>query len=291
MKNVGIMGVGRVGSALAYALESSGYNVTVVARQVPAGGELIIKTRKFRAVPLRKIGQETDMLFITTPDGVISNIVEQLQCFNWEGKVVLHMSGAQSSQLLSPLQAKGALIGSLHPLQSFANVEQAIANLPGSYFTYEGDIALFEEMQTLVKKLGGVLKILPSPEAKAIYHAGACFASNYVVALAGMGAQCLCAAGFTEEEASKALLPLMQGTLNNLAQLPLTVALTGPFSRGDTEVVEKHIRVLAQENPVLKRMYCVLAFYLAKLAYTGGRISEEQYQIFLKMINEGQQER
>lgn len=286
MKSVGVIGVGRVGSSLAYALDNCGYRVAVISQKASSGGAVKIKEREFRALSLLEIAKEADTLFITTPDGIISTLVKQLQTFNLEGKSIFHMSGARSSLILAPLEAKGALCGSLHPLQSFANIEQAIANLPGSYFTYEGDEALLEDVKILVKELGGVLKILPSPEAKVVYHAGACLASNYLVALAGLGARCLSFAGFTEEEACEALVPLMQGTLNNIAQLPLTDALTGPISRGDTEVVENHVRALSREIPDINKVYCDLAPYLAKLAFEGDHISEEKYKNFLKITSE-----
>jgi predicted short-subunit dehydrogenase-like oxidoreductase (DUF2520 family) len=290
MKSVGIIGPGRVGSAMAYALDNCGYRVVVVSRKVLPGGVLTIRDRKYKTVSLAEISKEADTLLITTPDGKISEIVKQLQVFKLEKKVILQMSGSYSSAILASLQAKGALCGSLHPLQSFATVEQAIENLPGSYFTYEGDETLLENIKILVKELGGVLKTLPSPEAKAVYHAGACIVSNYLVALAWLGTQCLSSAGFTAEEAREALVPLMQGTLNNISSLPLTKALTGPISRGDSGVVENHVRILSREIPDINRAYCNLAPYLAKLALAGGNITEEKYKRILEITRGGKKD-
>lgn len=290
MKNVGIIGPGRVGSAMAYALDNCGYRVVAVSRKVPPGGVLTIRDRNYKTVSLAEISKEADTLLITTPDGKISEIVKQLQVFKLEKKVILQMSGSYSSAILASLQAKGALCGSLHPLQSFATVEQAIENLPGSYFTYEGDETLLENIKILVKELGGVLKTLPSPEAKAVYHAGACIVSNYLVALAWLGTRCLSTAGFTAEEACEALVPLMQGTLNNISSLPLTKALTGPISRGDSGVVENHVRILSREIPDINRVYCNLAPYLAKLALAGGNITEEEYKRILEITCGGKKD-
>ncbi len=284
MKRVGIIGLGRVGSALAYTLRDYGYDVAVVSRRVSPGEMAAVKDKKIQAVSLTQVLQEAELLFIATPDGIIGEIVTKLQDYRLEGKAVLHMSGAHSSALLVPLREQGALIGSLHPLQSFATVEQALENLPGSYFTYEGDQLLLEEVRLLVEKWGGVLKILSSAETKVIYHAGACLASNYLVALAWLGVHCLNYAGFSEEEAREALTPLMQGTVNNIARLPLTKALTGPISRGDLEVVRNHTRVLAAELPEVNQIYCFMAPFLGKLALEGQNITVETYRELLQML-------
>ena len=53
------------------------------------------------------------------------------------GQVVIHMSGS-TSQVLDGARAFGAFVLSIHPLQSFADVDRAIANLQGSVFSIEG---------------------------------------------------------------------------------------------------------------------------------------------------------
>lgn len=286
---MGIIGMGRVGSALAYTLERCGLEIIVCSRRFSPGETVSVRDRYFRAVSLADIGREAELLFIATPDGIIQDIAAQLAYLPQEalvGKKIFHLSGAHSAEILAILREKGALIGSLHPLQSFADVEQAIENLPGSYFTYQGDEALVEEVALLVEKLGGVLKILHSPESKVLYHAGACFVSNYVVALASIGVRCLARVGFSEEEARQALTPLMQGTVNNIFALPLSQALTGPIVRGDLEVVREHLQALSAELPEIKQVYCLLSPFLGKLALQGNNIKAEDYEELLHILGE-----
>lgn len=286
MKTVGIIGMGRVGSALAYTLDRRGYDIVVVSRRFSPGERAAVQDKQYRVATLFQMAEEADLVFIATPDGVIESIAEDLAKTAPPGcpKAVFHLSGAHSAELLAPLREKGVLIGSLHPLQSFANVKQAIENLPGSFFTYQGDAALIEEAGSLVEQWGGILKILPSPESKVIYHAGACLVSNYVVALAAMGVCCLGKAGFQEEEARRALVPLMEGTVNNIAALPLPKALTGPISRGDLEVIKAHLQVLEAELPEIRKVYRLLSSFLGELALKGNNISKETYQELAQII-------
>jgi len=283
MKNVGIIGLGRLGTALAVSLGRFGYTIRAVTRdaqpQTRTIGDLTVSV-----LPLERVVPESDALFIATPDGIIAQIAESLMNFDLNTKAVLHLSGSHSSSMLASLKERGACIGSLHPLQSFASVEQAISNLPGSYFTFEGDESLSGWVSSLVEKFGGILKILPSADSKTIYHAGAVIVSNYMVALAEMGVRCLRHSGFSEQEAQEALLPLMRGTLNNISRLPLGKALTGPISRGDIGVVASHLEVLARDLPDVKRPYCALAPVLADIARKEGKLSIEKYRELKRII-------
>jgi predicted short-subunit dehydrogenase-like oxidoreductase (DUF2520 family) len=285
-KWVGIIGLGRVGSALAFSLQHLGYEIMVASRRFAPGEKAVIRDRQFAVASLAEIGRKAELLFLATPDGIIAEMAEILAKDGFfAGKGVLHLSGAHSTKVLEPLRRTGAFLGSLHPLQSFANVEQAIENLPGSYFTYQGDEALLGEAAKLVRDLNGVLKILPSPESKVVYHAGACLVSNYLVALASLGVRCLAEAGFSEEEARRALTPLMQGTVNNIAALPLTKALTGPIVRGDLAVVRNHLKALSAELPEVGQAYRTLSPLLGELALQGNNIKAEVYEELLGILD------
>ena len=63
------------------------------------------------------------------------------------GQYVVHCSGADSLDVLEPARMVGAQVGSFHPLQTFASIQKAIDNLPGSTFALEaeGDFAGYFE--------------------------------------------------------------------------------------------------------------------------------------------------
>ena len=130
---------------------------------------------------------------------------------------------------------------SLHPLQAFASVDNALAILSGTHFGIEGEEEdLGEE---IVKDLGGIPHKIFSDQ-KTLYHAGAVVASNYLVVLASLAVELFTEAGIEEGEALASLLPLMKGTLSNLEQVGLPQALTGPIARGDVQVVQGHLNRL-----------------------------------------------
>ena len=91
---------------------------------------------------------------------------------------------------------------------------------------------------------------------RAAYHAGAAFASNYLVTLRAPHGSLLEAAGVPPE----ALDPLMRGVIDTGFEL------TGPIARGDWETVERHLAVIRAERPELEELYLVLAAETARIA-------------------------
>lgn len=283
---VGIIGLGRVGTALACALADRGYQILACSRKASSKESLELEGRSLPVVTLRQLAQKADLIFITTPDSAIAETAGFLQQKRLQAQGVVHMSGSQSSEVLSPLRQEGCWIGSLHPLQSFAGIKEAVSGLPGSCFTYEGDSELTDLLKPLVADLGGCFQILPSPESKSIYHAGACLVSNYLVLLAELGVQCLEQAGFNRAKGQEVLLPLMRSTLDNLASLPLERALTGPVVRGDLGVVSAHLTTLQTQLPDVFQAYRGLTPLLGKLAMRSGSLNSEQYKRLVEILEE-----
>ena len=103
-------------------------------------------------------------------------------------------------------------------------------------------------------------------ESVPLYHAGAVLASNYVVALADMAQRLLVTAGVPQEQALPALIPLLSSVVQNLAQVGLPGALTGPVERGDVSSVEQHLRTLEARAPELLELYRLMGRDVLRLA-------------------------
>jgi predicted short-subunit dehydrogenase-like oxidoreductase (DUF2520 family) len=103
-----------------------------------------------------------------------------------------------------------------------------------------------------------------------LYHAAAVFASNYVAALLHEGVSIFQEAGASREEAERALTALARGTLENVEELGLDAALTGPLVRGDADTVELHLRSL---DPAQAELYAELG--RRTLAWVRDRIPPE----------------
>lgn len=287
MDEVGIIGLGRAGTVMAYLLAEKGYRVKIVRSKSLTGREVQVREHRFPVVPMEEIVREAKILLITTPDRVIGEIVEKLCRVDLspvEG--VLHLSGNHPATILKPLQAKGLLIGSLHPLQSLAGLEQGLLNLPGSTFTFEGDPGLLPWITSLVERLEGRLVIAPVSFNKSLYHAGASIASNFLVVLAKMGRDCLVKAGLSPGEAQQGLVSLMEGTLNNLAQLPPDKALTGPIVRNDLVTVSNHLEELKQLSHLLPA-YQSLGRLTSVLALEAGYLEETECRQMVEILENG----
>ena len=66
------------------------------------------------------------------------------------------MSGAGGLDLLEAARKAGAVIASIHPLQSFSSIDQAIQNIPGSYFGITADKKAGMIAKKIVRDLGGI---------------------------------------------------------------------------------------------------------------------------------------
>ena len=155
--NVSIIGAGRLGTALAVALEAKGYPIrSLVARHTKSArsAAAVLKT-KAATFSARQISSLllSDLFLITVPDDQIATVAAQLATLNYDPKpTVLHTSGALSSEVLSPLRAKGWSIGSVHPLIS---VSDAKTSIEGAFWSVEGDARAVRLGKALVRDLGG----------------------------------------------------------------------------------------------------------------------------------------
>ena len=239
-----VIGAGVVGTALAVRLAGAGHTCVGVHTRSSAS---YARFKRYLDVPhlsLEELVPQVELLFITTQDSRIRSVVDYLAAAKLygEGQVWIHCSGAYASELLRSDGLPVACL-SIHPLQSFADVDTAVQLLEHTHFSVEGD--RHELGCALVKDLGGIAHVI-STENKALYHAGAVLASNYVVVLAALATNLFELAGIKRAEALPALLPLMEGALKNLSSLGLPQALTGPLVRGDIDVVRSHLEKMPE---------------------------------------------
>jgi len=273
-KTVAIIGAGRVGGAAGRLLAKAGFTMTAVVTRSRKTAE---QARAFIGVgePLLdvvKAAASADIVLITTPDGAIKGVCESIAAGKGfrSGAVVVHMSGAQTLGLLDATKGPGAYRAVMHPLQSIPSMELGVRNIPGSYFRIEADPEAAQTVRGLVQSLGGIELKMPrwssDKDSAALYHAGAVAVSNYFVALVDFGLRYYQALGANKEEALKAVLPLIKGTLANIESAGIPDALTGPIMRGDVGTVKGHIEAMKVRVPELLPLYRELARHTAIVA-------------------------
>ena len=174
---------------------------------------------------------------------------------------VVHVSGALGLDALAAITQNPT--GSFHPLQSFPAPRDATAFRGITIAIDATTPALRKRLSDVARGLGARPKVVTDRERVA-YHAAAVFASNFVDVVVAEAVRLLEGIGWTENEATRALLPLTEGAVDNIRRRGVTGALTGPIRRGDAVTVRRHLEVVA--NPDLYRMLGTIALDLAREA-------------------------
>ena len=213
IESVRVIGLGRAGSAIAARLSERG---------------------------VRLEAEHPELVLLCVPDDAIASVARGIPVGPW----VAHVSGATPLAALDPHSRRF----SLHPLQTFTR-DRGPEQLDGAWaaLTAETDAAA-AAADWLAQTLG--LRAFRLADAdRALYHAAAVIASNYLVTLQRTAAHLFEEVGAPPE----ALVPLMLRTIENGFQL------TGPIARGDRATIERHLAALRERAPQLEPLYLTLA--------------------------------
>jgi predicted short-subunit dehydrogenase-like oxidoreductase (DUF2520 family) len=215
IQTANVIGRGRVGSAVA-------------ARLVE------------RAVELSD-DADADIVLLCVPDAAIPDAARGLAPGRgWIG----HVSGATPLAALAPHERRF----SLHPLQTFTR-DRGAEQLDGAFAAVSGETPDALAVATELAHTLGLQPFELSEDDRALYHAGAAVASNFLVTLYRIAATLLEEAGAPPH----ALVPLMERTIENGFEL------TGPIARGDWETVDAHLRAIRASRPEVEPVYRTLA--------------------------------
>lgn len=210
IERVRVIGSGRVGSAVSARLQERGVAVNA---------------------------DDPDLVLLCVPDTAISDVARCLAPGQgWVG----HVSGATPLAALEPHERRF----SVHPLQTFDRSGDP-AQLDGAWAAISGET---EDALAVARELAELLGLRPfelADEDRTLYHAGAVFASNYLVTLQRAAVRL----GVPAE----GVVPLMTRTIEN------GFDLTGPIARGDWVTVEGHKDAIRDAHPELENLYETLA--------------------------------
>jgi predicted short-subunit dehydrogenase-like oxidoreductase (DUF2520 family) len=285
MVKTGFIGAGTVGTALAIGLNAKGYKVVAVSSRSRASAEKLAgEIHGCKAVTDNQaVADAAELVFITTPDAAIPLVASEVR---WhKGQSVVHCSGADSTDTLEPAEKMGAATGAFHPLQTFASVKQAVDNLPGSTFAIEAEEPLMTTLREMARALNGHVIELKASD-KVIYHAAAVIASNYLVTLVKLSTDLWQSFDVPTGEATRALMPLLKGTLNNIENVGIPGCLTGPIARGDAGTVKKHLKALSESAPAVLPTYRELGRQTIPVALAKGKINEQQARDLEELLKE-----
>ena len=273
MVTISIIGVGRVGGAIALAVPKDKYSLdNLVFRNTPINDEgLRSLLLPGHAVPFAEIGSITsDVVFITTQDAEIANVSKSLVGKISSNSIVFHTCGAQSSSVLDDLKGAGCRTGSVHPLVSVSSPELGPSRFKGAYFCVEGHVDAVSTGKEIVADLGGNPFAIDT-KFKTLYHASAVTACGHLVALFDASVEMMTKCGLSAEVSKEILLPLVASTVQNLREQTTSAALTGTFARADIETFTQHLTALNQYvSDDLLEIYLLLGERSLELAATQG---------------------
>jgi predicted short-subunit dehydrogenase-like oxidoreductase (DUF2520 family) len=220
VNRIRIVGSGRVGSAASARLRERGFELT------EDGSELVV---------------------LCVPDRAIEEAAQGVALGPW----IAHTSGATPLAALAPHVRRFGL----HPLQTFSRA-RGPEQIDGAAAAVSAETPEAREAGFWLARELGLEPFELDDARRALYHAGAVVASNFLVTLHRAAADLVEAAGAPPE----ALVPLMRRVIEN------DFELTGPIERGDWETVESHLAAIRERRPQLEPLYRALADATAALA-------------------------
>ena len=183
------------------------------------------------------VGEDGDLRLLCVPDRAIAEVAGAIEPGPW----VAHVSGGTPLAALDPHVRRF----SVHPLQTLTTA-RGPEQLDGAWGAITADDEAGLERARWLAETLGLRAFALADDRRALYHAGAAVASNYLVTLYRAAAELFDAAGAPPA----ALVPLMERTIENGFEL------TGPVARGDWETVDRHRAALAGSR--LEPLYTAL---------------------------------
>jgi len=278
MSDIAIIGAGKLGTNLGYALSRKGHRITAFSDKNLSSAQesqQIIGQGKFTD-DNQVAARYGHWIILTVPDDAIQTVAEELadSVMGWQDRFVFHCSGLLTTESLNSLEKRGALVASLHPVQSFSQKKPDPKAFEDIFFGLEAKLEALDMAIGITRQLGGKYFILEA-QNKPLYHTACSMASNFLATLLDTAAELLSQAGLADSVASQVLMPLAQGTLQNVKKLDAGTALTGPVVRGDEKSIAKHLEAL-HKLPELYDLYTTIAYRSLQIAKREKYLSEEK---------------
>lgn len=276
---IALIGPGKVGSAVARRLLLAGYPIQAV---IGPDLDRAADSCRFIGCPSDLASTEisatgtASIILLAVPDDQIARLAKEVceRTPSLAEKTLIHFCGLHPASIMQTGNRQVATL-SIHPLLPFADRQIASERLIGCPCALEGDEQSILLGAELVKALGGRPFLIAS-DKKALYHASACIASNFLITLQATAAELLAECGIEADQAIQLLLPMVQATLDNVAKLGPEKGLTGPIVRGDEGTVALHLSALENTPTDSFELYKLLGSRTVALAEKSTRLSSEQ---------------
>lgn len=212
-------------------------SVTVIGATGRSGSAICARLRERG---LRLLEHDAELTILSVPDRAIAEVARRIEPGQW----ICHVSGATSLAALDPHAHRF----SVHPLQTLVRW-RGPEQLDGAHGAVTAETDSARERGFWLARTLGLKPFELADDERVLYHAGAMFASGYLVTLHQAAVSLVELTGAPPE----ALVPLMRRTIENGFEL------TGPISRGDWATMDAHLAAIRGRKPGLEPLYRALA--------------------------------
>lgn len=267
---IAIVGPGRVGVALAMALQHAGLDVLGCVGRDPERTQQAAERSGLRALTLADLPRAHVVMFCVGDAELAQAIATAAAVGGRRCSLWLHTSGRHDLEVFAPALALGVRTGSLHPVLPFGDAPVAAERLHGVPAVLRGGASSLRLMRRLCVRLG-LVAIECGAQDRALYHAGLALAANGLTALFGLAVDLVQrAGGIAAGDAATIVATLQQQALQSVQQHGAGCALSGPVRRGDAATVALHVERLGVAAPAALPAYRALMHLALRLALQQG---------------------
>ncbi len=243
--HITLIGSGNVAWHLGAAL--AGYHIVdaVMSRHIEHAHKLTALTGGVAIDDCQQLPADSDLYIMAISDDAIAQVAASMPPVNG---VVVHTSGSISMAALNRFGRHGVI----YPFQTFSKQKKVV--LDEVPVLVESNNA--EDIHLLHRLVASVSNkvLIASSEQRLQLHIAAVFASNFTNHLYGIASEILKNANLPFD----LLHPLLAETMQKACSMNPYLAQTGPAVRGDLQVVNKHIGLMA-DQPEWQQIYRLLS--------------------------------
>ncbi len=236
IRKVVLLGSGNVAWHLARALYRAGLDIVQVCSPHRSHAESLAQKVHAKAeTECSAVEAGADLYLLAVPDDKIREAAGQLPP---TAGIVCHTSGMTPMDALSRFENYGVF----YPLQTFSK-KKAVEMQQVPFCLEAVTPEVYAALQTVAAKLSR--QVYPvSTENRMKLHLAAVLVNNFTNHLFAEAEAFLAQSGLPKEM----LMPLIRETVDKLHHLPAFEAQTGPARRGDRETVQKHLKMLENQE-------------------------------------------
>jgi predicted short-subunit dehydrogenase-like oxidoreductase (DUF2520 family) len=267
LKTLNLVGAGRVGQTLARLWQQQAtFAIQDVLTTTPASAQAACAAiGAGRPVADVRAMRPADVWMLAVPDAQLPQAAQTLAAALAEPALAFHCSGALGSAQLAPLAVLGWQTASAHCILSFASVEAAVAQFPGTACALEGQSQACGLLHPVFTAIGARCFGVASKH-KLLYHAAAVFATNFLPVLQSVAEDAWRAAGVPAELIPDLRAKLLAHAVHNITTLGPAAALTGPAARGDTVAIARQALAVQAWDAEAGAAYDALSTLALRLA-------------------------